>query len=58
MLGLFDYATHTIIDYSKHRVMKHYDIAKNGKIFWSLQTLIKTHYTVYFIMVSIIGMNI
>ena len=58
-LGLFDYATHTLIDYTKHRVMKHYDIAKNGKIFWSLQTLDQaSHYTVYFIMVSIIGMNI
>ena len=59
LLGLFDYATHTIIDYTKHKIMKYYNVAKNGKVFWALQTIDQaSHYTVYFIMVTLIGMNI
>ena len=46
LLGLFDYATHTVIDYTKHKIMKYYNVAKNGKVFWALQTVDQaSHYT-------------
>ena len=59
LLAILDYISHCLIDFTKHKVMKYYEIPKQGKRFWALQTADQAlHYITYFIIVLLIGGNI
>ncbi len=59
MLAILDYCSHCLIDFTKHKIMTHYGIPKQGQKFWALQTADQAlHYITYFVIVMLIGVNI
>jgi hypothetical protein len=56
LFGLLDYIAHCTIDWLKHKILKKYNVVKNGKMFWGLQSIDQSlHYITYFIIVIMIG---
>lgn len=59
LLAIFDYISHCLIDFTKHKIMGYYKIPKQGQKFWALQTADQAlHYITYFIIVVLIGVNV